>query len=86
MFASDPSRGRQQVEGAEIQFGPRTPMVLKNIEPRPDVNVVCGNIAIDKLSPLSDAYPPNRTGESVEGVTEARDMTVFTSEMVWVTH
>ena len=26
-------------------------MVLKNIEPRPDVNVVCGNIAIDKLSP-----------------------------------
>jgi hypothetical protein len=34
MFASDPSRGRQQVEGAEIQFGPRTPMVLKNIEPK----------------------------------------------------
>jgi hypothetical protein len=27
----------------------------------------------------------NRTGESFEGVTEARDLTVFKSEVVWVT-
>jgi hypothetical protein len=39
---------------------------------------------------LSDAYPTDwhcrRKGESFEGVTEARDLTVFTSDVAWVTH
>jgi hypothetical protein len=65
-------------------------MVLKDIERTPSVDVVRRNIAIDECS-LPDAYPPTEShcrykGESFEGVTEARDMTMFTSEVVWVTH
>jgi hypothetical protein len=57
MFASDPSRGRQQVEGVEIQFEPPHSDGSEGlVERKPDVDVVRGNIAIDKLCPLSDAY------------------------------
>jgi hypothetical protein len=82
------SECQQHIEGVEKQFGPDTPMVLKDIERTPSVDVVRGNIAIDEC-PLSDAYPTEshcrRKCESFEGVSEARDLTVSTSQVVWVT-
>jgi hypothetical protein len=42
------SECQQHIEGVEKQFGPRTPMVLKDVERRPAIEVVRGKIAIDK--------------------------------------
>ena len=65
------SECQQRIEGVKKQFGPRTAMVLKDVERRPAIDVVRGNIAIDTTTIVETAFAAAEQIEDAQaGVTE----------------